>query len=79
MSPEREVVTMPALIRGQAQQRHCTVSAVRNPDRESADLFKGPIKVLDEKDDFPDGTYQLVLGAQVFSLVKSTGNYRAIP
>jgi hypothetical protein len=70
MGPRREVATLPALIRGAAQQRRCNVAAVRNPDRESPDIFKDPIKIIDNKDDFPDGTYQLVLGTQVFVLKK---------
>jgi len=34
--------------------------------------------VLDSKDDFEDGVYELVLGAQVFALIKSGREYDEI-
>ena len=37
-----------------------------------------PIKVLDGKDEFKDGVYELVLGAQVFALTKNRGEYQEI-
>lgn len=74
-----ELVTLPALIRGPRQQRLCMVSAARNPDHESSELFKGPIKILDTTDDLEDGSYDLILGTQVFQLEKISGIYQVIP
>ena len=41
-------------------------------------LFRPPIKILDDKDDFDDGDYELVLGAQIFRLRKIAGSYLEI-
>lgn len=79
MNPTSELVTLPALIRGPSQQRICMVSAARNPDHESNELFKGPIKILGNTDDLKDGKYDLILGTQVFPLEKIAGVYQVIP
>ena len=73
MSPDRQIVLRPAFIRGQGCGRFCTVSAVKANDPTPSNLtpYRCPIKVQD-KDDFPDGNYDLVLGAQTFVLKKGT-------
>ena len=70
---------VPALIRGHGEHRICIVLAIKNvAPLDSNQLFKAPIRVLDAKDDFKDGSYELVVGAQAFSLVKSRGEYQII-
>jgi hypothetical protein len=34
-------------------------------------IFRTPSKIQDGKDDFEDGIYELVLGAQIFAVTKS--------
>jgi hypothetical protein len=70
----------PALIRGHGRQRICIVTAYKNripPGSGWSQLFRAPIKILDYKDDFEDGIYQLVLGAQVFAVIKNRGEYNS--
>ena len=71
----------PALIRGNGHERICIVATHKNNTTNSSGwdhLFRTPIKVLDGNDDFEDGVYELVLGAQVFALTKNLGEYRKI-
>lgn len=71
----------PALIRGQDRNRICIVAAFKNHARGDVGwerLFKPPIRVVDGNDDFEDGDYELVLGAQTFRLTKSSGKYHEI-
>ena len=79
MSPDRQIVLRPAFIRGQGCGRFCTVSAVKanDPTPSNQTPYRCPIKVQD-KDDFPDGNYDLVLGAQTFVLKKRKGDYLPI-
>jgi len=74
-----QVFTFPALVRSRERERFCTVSAARNLEPNSGQFFRSPIKILDPADDFPDGTYELVLGAQTFVLTKRGGKYQPIP
>lgn len=72
----------PALIRGYGRQRICIVIAFKNGnygDPSWEQLFTPPIRIRDGNDDFEDGHYELVLGAQIFQLTKSAGNYQEIP
>jgi hypothetical protein len=71
----------PALIRGRGHARICIVSASKNGTTHHSSwhhLFRPPIKILDGYDDFEDGAYELVLGAQVFALDKNGGEYQEI-
>lgn len=71
----------PALIRGHGHQRICIVVTSKNgstPGSGWDHLFRTPTKILDGKDDFEDGFYELVLGAQVFALTKNRGEYKEI-
>lgn len=77
----REALRRPALIRGHGHQRICIVITFKNGATAGSgwdQVFKAPIKVLDGKDDFEDGAYELVLGAQVFTLTKNGGEYQEI-
>ena len=79
MSSVEVLRLVPALIRGHGEHRICIVLAIKNSaPLDSNQLFKAPIRVLDAKDDFEDGSYELVAGAQTFSLVKSRGEYQII-
>jgi hypothetical protein len=79
MSPDTKIVLRPAFIRGQGYGRFCTVSTVKANDPTLPNLtpYRCPIKVQD-KDDFPDSNYELVLGAQTFVLKKTKGDYLPI-
>jgi hypothetical protein len=79
MSSDTQIVLRLAFIRAQGYERFCTVSAVKTNDPTSPKLtpYRCPIKVQD-KDDFPDGDYELVLGAQTFVLKKRKGDYLPI-
>ena len=71
----------PALIRGHGHERICIVITSKDgvaAEPARSQLFRPPIKIADSKDDFEDGNYELVLGAQVFALRKSGGNYKEI-
>jgi hypothetical protein len=71
----------PALIRGYGHARLCIVITSKHcvaGEHGWDQLFRPPIKVLDNKDDFEDGNYELVLGAQVFELKKNEGHYAEI-
>jgi len=71
----------PALIRGHGHERICIVITFKNcaTSGSAGDrLFRPPIKILDGKDDFEDGAYELVLGAQIFALTKNGGTYQEI-
>jgi len=80
VTTQLEVVVRLALIRGRGCQRFCNVSAVKVSDPKAPDAapYRGPIKIHDQQDNFPDGNYELVLGAQVFVLTKSGGKYQPI-
>lgn len=79
MSSTAALRLVPALIRGHGDQRICMVLAIKNPvPLDSLQLFAAPIRVLDGDDSFQDGSYQLVVGAQTFTLVKSRGEYQSI-
>ena len=56
-------------VRGRGCGRFCTVRAIKARDSNPLSLYRCPITVQ-EKDDFPDGNYELVLGAQAFVLKK---------
>jgi hypothetical protein len=66
-----------AFIRGRGCGRFCTVRAVKAQNPTPPNLYRCPITVQ-EKDDFPDGNYELVLGAQTFVLKKRSGDYLPI-
>ena len=78
-SPDTQVVLRLAFIRGRGCERFCTVSAVKVNDPTAANLapYCCPIKVQDN-DNFSDGHYELVLGAQTFVMTKMKGEYQAI-
>ena len=79
MSSTEALRLVPALIRGHGEHRICMVLAIKNPvPFDSLQLFAGPIRVLDGDDSFQDGSYELVVGAQRFMLVKSRGEYQSI-
>jgi len=66
-----------AFIRGQGCGRFCNVRAIKAPNAGPFSLYRCPITVQ-EKDDFPDGNYELVVGAQTFVLKKRKGDYLPI-
>jgi hypothetical protein len=79
MSSTAALKLVPALIRGHGEHRICMVLAIKNPAPfDSLQLFGAPIRVLDGDDSFQDGSYELVVGAQTFTLVKSRGEYQSI-
>ena len=76
-----QYIRRPALIRGCGHQRICFVITSKNgsaPGSGCQHLFKAPMKILDSEDDFKDGPYELVLGAQVFALTKKGGEYQEV-
>jgi hypothetical protein len=77
MSLDRDMVLRLAFIRGRGCGRFCTVRAIKARDSNPLSLYRCPITVQ-EKDDFPDGNYELVLGAQAFVLKKRKGHYLPI-
>jgi len=77
ISLDRDMVLRLAFIRGRGCGRFCTVRAIKAKDPIPPNLYRCPITVQ-EKDDFPDGNYDLVLGAQTFVLKKRRGDYLPI-
>ena len=83
MALETEPGTLkrPALIRGHGHTRICFVTTFKNGatnNTNSYKLFRPPITILNPDDDFENGIYELVLGAQVFVLTKNGGEYQEI-
>ena len=69
------------MIRSQGRERICMVVTFKNCDASESrreGVFRPPIRILDGKDGFEDGEYELVLGEQIFPLTKIGGNYLEI-
>ena len=77
MASKRKVVVVNGALQGGGNKRICQVRAVSvtNPSIPGGPAYTKP-ELLDPDDDFPDGSYEIVLaGGQVFPLIKRDGVY----
>ncbi len=79
MTSRRESVVVTGVLRGEGHQRNCQVRAIKvtNPSAPANPAYTQP-EPIDFKDDFPDGNYELLVGEQIFRLVKRGGKYDSL-
>jgi len=77
---KKELVVVPAVLKGEGKQRPCQVKAVKVTNPLAPDLpGYGRVEILDPEDDFPDGNYELDVDGQTFRRVKRDGKYEGLP